>query len=318
MWRHIAKRLIIYPMLLWTVYTVTFLMAIVAPGEPFKQSERNIDANLQNALLAQYHADNNWNFYWYYLGNLFNPIDAYKGEGPLVDLGPSWDNRDWNCNTIIAESFPVSAGLGLTSMMIACLIGIPVGVLGAVKRDSIFDHGSLALALIGISLPTFVTGISLLILFAIFWDVLPVGGWGTVKQLILPAITLSLPFTAYIARLTRLGMLDILESDYIRTARAKGLSEQTVIWKHALKNAFLPVLSFLGPATAGIMTGSFVVESIFNIPGIGQHFVNAVLSRDRTLILGTVLVFSTLIIFFNLLVDITYSLIDPRIEVDKA
>ena len=318
MWRHIAKRLIIYPFLLWTVYTVTFLMAIVAPGEPFKQSERNIDKNLQKALLAQYHADDNWDFYWYYLGNLINPIDAYKGEGPLIDLGPSWDNRDWNCTSIVAESFPVSAGLGLTSMMIACLAGIPIGVISAVRRDSIFDHGSLALALIGISLPTFVTGISLLILFSIFWDCLPVGGWGTLKQLIMPAITLSLPFTAYIARLTRLGMLDILESDYIRTARAKGLDEQTVIWKHALKNAFLPVLSFLGPATASIMTGSFVVESIFNIPGMGQHFVGAVLSRDRTLILSTVLVFSTLIIFFNLLVDVTYSLVDPRIEVENS
>ena len=162
------------------------------------------------------------------------------------------------------------------------------------------------------------SGTALLILFALKLAWLPVGGWGTLAHLWLPALSLSLPFMAYIARLTRLGMLDVLSCDYIRTARAKGLTPRQVIWKHALKNAFLPVLSYLGPAGAAALTGSFVVENIFNIPGLGQHFVAGVLNRDRAMILGTVMVYSSVIIFFNLLVDLSYAVVDPRIELDKT
>ena len=175
--------------------------------------------------------------------------------------------------------------------------------------------GSLALVLIGVSLPTFVTGTALLLLFAVALQWLPVGGWGQFAQLPLPALTLSLPFMAYIARLTRLGMLDVLGSDYIRTAQAKGVAPRQVVWKHALKNAFLPVLSYLGPALAMAMTGSFVIEKLFNIPGLGQHFVNSVLNLDRGLIMGTVLVYSALLVAMNLLVDMCYGLVDPRVKV---
>ncbi len=305
------------PVILWVIYTVTFLMVITVPGNPFVQGERSLSDASERAIKARYKADDNSAFYWGYLGGLFQPVKAIKGEGPLIDLGPSWQYRDWNCNQIIGSSLPVSVGLGLSAMMIACIIGIPAGVISAVKRDGWLDYTTLGLSLAGISLPTFVTGVALLILFAVKLQWLPVGGWGSFRQIILPAFTLSLPFTAYIARLTRLGMLDVLDSDYIRTARAKGLSEFRVIWRHALKNAFLPVLSFLGPASAAALTGSFVIESIFDIPGIGQHFVNSVLNRDRAMILSTVLVYSTVIIIFNLLVDIAYVTIDPRIDVSR-
>ncbi len=318
MWRHIIIRIILCPIILWAIYTITFLMSVTIPGSPFTGSDRNLNPDVERAIKAQYKADDNWAFYWDYLGGLFQPVKAIKGTGPLVDLGPSWQYRDWTCNQIIGTALPVSVSLGLSAIFLAVIIGVPVGVMSAVKRGSWFDFTSLGLVLIGISLPTFVTGTALLIFFSLMLKWLPAGGWGTLAQLPLPAITLSLPFMSYIARLTRLGMLDVLNSDYIRTARAKGLSERKVIWKHALKNAFLPVLSFLGPATAGALTGSFVIESIFNIPGLGQHFVASVLNRDQAMILGTVLVFSAVIVFFNLLVDLTYAMVDPRISAGKT
>ena len=314
MWRHIVTRLILYPVLLWVIYTITFLMAVAIPGNPFTMSERNLSPDVQRAVMAQYRADDNWAFYWDYLAQLFQPLQALRSQGPLIDLGPSWQYRDWSCNQIIAAALPVSVGLGLTAVFLAVVLGVPIGVFSAVKRHSWFDYTSLGLVLIGISLPTFVTGTALLIIFTVLLGWLPVGGWGSLSHLWLPAFTLSLPFMAYIARLTRLGMLDVLDSDFVRTARAKGLSERQVIWKHCLKNAFLPVLSYLGPAAAMALTGSFVIESIFNIPGLGRHFVNSVLNRDRGMIISTVLVFSAVIICFNLLVDLTYALLDPRIK----
>ena len=317
MWRLLLMRLIQFPLLLWIIYTVTFLMAVTIPGNPFSAEDKTLNEDVERAVMAKFNADDNSAFYWQYLGNLFNPLRAMKGEGPLIDLGPSWQYVDWNCNQIVAATLPVSAGLGLLAMLLAVMIGVPVGVVSAVRRNSVFDYASLGVVLIGISLPTFVTGTALLILFAINLSLLPVEGWGSLSQMVLPALTLSLPFMAYIARLTRLGMLDVMGSDYIRTARAKGLPERSVVWTHALKNAFLPVLSYLGPATAQVLTGSFIIESIFNIPGMGKHFVEGVLNRDRAIILATVMVFSTLIIVFNMIVDLAYALVDPRIDLDK-
>jgi oligopeptide transport system permease protein len=186
-------------------------------------------------------------------------------------------------------------------------------VVSAVRRDGPIDVTCLAFVLLGISLPPFVTGTALLVVFGYYLQIAPVGGWGTLGHIPLPAFALSLPFTAYVARLTRTSMLDALSSDFVRTALAKGASRRTVIWKHALKVAFLPVLSFLGPALAQAMTGSFVVEKVFGVPGIGQHFVNAALNRDAGLIMSTVLVFSTLLVVMNLAIDILYSWVDPRI-----
>ena len=310
------KRLLLLPVVLWAIYTITFIMVVAVPGNPFQTGERSQDDAASRAIMARYKADDNVSFYFSYMSNLFQPAKFMRGEGPLIDLGPSWKYRDWTCNQIISASLPVSVSLGLVAMLIACLVGIPAGVISAVKRGSPIDFATLALSLIGISLPSFVVGISLLIVFAIWLNWFPVGGWGSISQIWLPAVTLSLPFMAYIARLTRLGMMDVMESDYIRTARAKGLSNSQVIWKHALKNAFLPVLSFLGPALAAAMTGSFVVETIYNIPGIGQHFVNSVENRDRAMILATVIMFSAVIIIFNLLVDMAYALVDARIELE--
>ena len=316
MLKYVAKRLLFFPFLLWAIYTITFLMVVTVPGNPFQSGERSADEASSRAIMARYKADDNVTFYFSYLSGLFQPIKAIKGEGPLIDLGPSWQYRDWTCNQIISSSLPVSVCLGLVAMLIACLVGIPAGVISAINRGSVADYATLGLSLIGISLPSFVVGISLLIVFSIWLKMFPVGGWGMVSQIWLPSVTLSLPFMAYIARLTRLGMMDVMGSDYIRTARAKGISERQVIWKHALKNAFLPVLSYLGPALAAIMMGSFVVESIYNIPGIGQHFVNSVQNRDRAMILATVMMFSSVIIIFNLIVDMAYALVDARIELE--
>ena len=206
-----------------------------------------------------------------------------------------------------------SSLLGFLAVLIAVIVGVPLGVISAVKRGSALDLASLSLVLTGMSLPTFVTGSALLIVFGVYLQWAPVGGWGTVAHLPLPALTLSLPFMAYIARLTRAGMLDVLGSDFVRTALAKGVSRRAAIWNHALRVAFLPVLSYLGPAMAQAMTGSFVVEKVFGVPGLGQHFVNAALNLDAGLILACVLVYSTILVAFNLIVDVLYGWLDPRI-----
>jgi len=301
--RLIARRLILGLVTLACVYTLTFLMVITVPGNPFRQSERNMPPEAERALRVRYSMDNNWKYFFQFLGGAV-----------ALDFGPAFTYNDWTCNQIIAEALPVSAAIGFLAILIAVLVGVPAGVISAVRRNSWVDVSVLGLVLLGISLPTFVTGTALLIVFAVCFHLAPIGGWGTFAHLPLPAITLSLPFIAYIARLTRAGMLDVLSSDFIRTARAKGASHRRVVWKHALKVAFLPVLSFLGPATAQAMTGSFVVEKVFGIPGLGQHFVNAALNLDPGLIMSTVLVFSALLIALNLFVDVLYAWVDPRIS----
>lgn len=232
----------------------------------------------------------------------------------IFDFGPSLQYEDWRVNEIVADALPVSVTLGALAMVIAVIVGVLAGVVGAVKPNSWADLMTLTVALVGISLPSFVIGTVLVSVFGVWLGWFPIGGWGTVEHMVLPALTLSLPFAAYIARLTRMGMIDHLKADFIRTARAKGLAESRVLLKHALKNAFLPVLSYLGPAAALAMTGSFVVERVFTVPGMGQHFVNAVLNKDLFLIMGVVLIFATMLIVFNLLVDVLYRWVDPRIE----
>jgi ABC-type dipeptide/oligopeptide/nickel transport system permease component len=207
--------------------------------------------------------------------------------------------------------------LGIFALTIALIFGCGIGVLAAVHRGGFFDFASLAIALIGISLPSFVAAGLLITIFSDHLHWFPGGGWNGLSSMILPAVALALMPMAYIARLTRVAMLDILGDDYVRTARAKGLPRRTVIWRHCFRNAFLPVFTFLGPAAAGTLTGSFVVEYVFNIPGLGQHFVNGVRNRDQTLILGTVLVYALMLLSLNLLVDVGYAFIDPRIDITK-
>ncbi|TVQ64193.1 MAG: ABC transporter permease [Phycisphaerales bacterium] len=301
----ILRRLIQAPLILLVIYTITFLLAWALPGSAVLSDEgRQPPPEVLAAMEAQYNLDNPVAFYFGYL----------KGVVTALDFGPSFRYPDWTVNDIVASALPVSVALGLSAILIALMIGVAAGVVGAVRPNSFADIATLVIALIGISMPAFVIGSVLLIVFPVWLGIGSVGAWGTIPDMILPAITLSLPFAAYIARLTRMGMIESLGADYIRTARAKGVAERVVILRHALKNAFLPVLSFLGPAAAQAMTGSFVVEKVFNVPGLGQHFVNGVLNKDLFLIMGVVLIYASMLIAFNLIVDILYHWVDPRIE----
>ena len=299
----IVRRLGLGVVTLLCVYALTFWMVIVVPGNPFASGDRAMPPEVQRALAARYDMDDNAAYFFQYLAGAVQ-----------LDFGPSFQYRDWTCTQIMAQSLPVSVMLGLAAMLVAVLIGVPAGVYSAVRRDGWFDLATLSLVLVGISLPTFVIGSALLTVFAVYLKLFPIGGWGTLMHLPLPALTLATPFAAYIARLTRIGMLDVLGGDFVRTGLAKGLTARTVVWRHAFGHAFLPVLSYLGPATAQAMTGSFVVEKVFGVPGIGQHFVDSALNLDRGLVLGTVLVFAGLIVVFNLVVDVVYGIVDPRIS----
>lgn len=311
----ILRRLIQMPLILLAIYTITFALAWLIPGNPLEKGEgRRPPDEIVQHMQAQYKLDNPWAFYWDYLGKATGVSWMLGQHDRAFDLGPSLTHENWTVNEILGAGLPVSITLGFAAILLACVIGLTAGVLGAVKPGSWIDVGTLTIALIGISLPSFVVGTALLVIFAVWWNVFPIGGWGGVSSMVLPALTLSLPFAAYIARLTRFGMIEQMNADYVRTARAKGVPEYRVVMKHALKNAFLPVLSYLGPACAAAMTGSFVVERVFAVPGVGQHFVDAVLSKDITLIMGVVLVYSTMLIVFNLVVDVLYGWIDPRIE----
>jgi oligopeptide transport system permease protein len=330
----IVRRLLQAPLILLAIYSLTLLLAWGIPGNPLENPEgRRPAPEVQAAMLARYNLDSFPRFYASYLDNALGlkwVRDTVSGRAAdiagqaraagqapprrrVFDLGPSLSYADWGVNEIIAGTLPVSATLGLLAIAIAVVIGVGAGVVGAIRPNSWMDVGTLTIALIGISLPSFVVGTALLV--CTVWL-----GWGKVAgevglaEMLRAAITLSLPFAAYIARLTRMGMIDSLGADYIRTARAKGVSESRVLLRHALKNAFLPVLSYLGPATALAMTGSFVVERVFNIPGMGRFFVSAVQNKDLFLIIGVVLIFATVLILFNLAVDVLYRWVDPRIQ----
>ena len=329
----ILRRLAALPIILLVVYSITVVLAFAIPGNPVENPEKRPKPEVVEQMKKQYNIDSFPNFYVSYLdsatgfeylrdkisGELARERQLAIDEGlppparPIFDFGPSLKYDDKTVNEIIADSLPVSVTLGASAILLALIIGTISGVIGAVKPNSLADLSTLSVAMIGISLPSFVTGTVLLLVFSIWLGWFPVAQWGTLRAIALPAFALSLPFAAYIARLTRMGMIEALGADYIRTARAKGNPEHVVLIKHALKNAFLPVLSYLGPATAFAMTGSFVIERVFTVPGMGEHFVSAVQNSDYFLIIGVVLVFSTMLIVFNLIVDILYRWIDPRI-----
>jgi oligopeptide transport system permease protein len=330
----IIRRLIQLPIILLVIYTLTLTLAWSIPGNPLENSEgRQPPAEVAEAMKRQYNLDSFWTFYGSYLYNVSGAkyaVEELSGRAGQerraaqeagrpsphltpFDMGPSLKYTDWRVSEIISGSLPVSMALGAVAMIIALLLGMTAGVIGAIRPNSAADLGTLAVALVGISLPSFVIGTVLLLVFPVLLGIGQVAAWGRVQDMILPAFTLSLPFAAYIARLTRMGMIDVLSQDFIRTARAKGVSEMRVLLKHGLKNAFLPVLSYLGPATALAMTGSFVVEKVFSVPGMGQHFVEAVRNKDLFLIIGVVLVFSTMLILLNMVVDVLYRWVDPRI-----
>lgn len=311
----LVRRIIQVPVIILVIYTITFLLAWMLPGNPLEQPEgRRPTQEVMDAMKEQYNLHSPGAFYVSYIERA-SGVAYLRGETDVVfDLGPCLQYQDWSVNELIGGALPVSVVLGLLATCLALVIGLAAGVVGAVKPGGWADSATLLVALIGISLPSFVIGTVLLIVFAVELKWVQVAHWGSIGDLILPAITLGLPYAAYIARLTRLGMIDALESDFIRTARAKGVAESGVVLRHALKVAFLPVLSYLGPAAAYMMTGSFVVEKVFNVPGLGQHFVNSVLNKDLFVIMGVVLTYSSILVVFNLLVDLMYRWVDPRIE----
>ncbi len=307
MLRFIAWRVLQFPLILAVIYLVTFLLCWVAPGDPFTNSERKVSKQVHDALVRKFHADSFWGFLAYYPKNVI--VNR--------DFGPSLTHPSQSVTELIKQGLPVSATLGAVALCIAVIGGVTIGTLAAVKRDGVLDWLSLVIALAGISVPSFIASSGLIVVFAVKLHWLPTDGWtqGRVSDVILPALALSLMPMAYLTRLTRVSMIDVLGSDYVRTARAKGLSKSRVIWKHCLRNAMLPVLSYLGPAAATTLVGSFVVEKVFNIPGLGRWFVDSVQNRDQTLILGSVMVESALLLGMNLLVDIGYCFVDPRIQV---
>lgn len=306
-------RLVQLPFILLAVYTATFLLAWQIPGNPLEKDERRPPQEVMEAMQAQYNLDDPVAFYGDYLWKASGAAwVSGDRDGPVFNLGPSLRHENWTVNDILIAQLPVSMTVGLSAILLALCIGLTAGVLGATRPGSLLDAASFTIAIVGISLPSFVIGVVLLVVFAVWLQWFPISGWGTWQHLVLPSVALSLPFAAYIAQLTRSGMIEQLRSDHIRTARAKGLPERTVVLKHAMKNALLPVLNYLGPATAAAMTGSFVVEKVFAVPGIGTHFVDAVLGKDITVLMGIVLVYSTMLVLFNLSVDVMYRFLDPR------
>jgi oligopeptide transport system permease protein len=304
MTRLIFARLLQLPLILAVVFLVTFALAWVIPGNPLQRTDGpQPPPSVQEAMKRQYNLHSPWAFATGYLEGVF-----LRG-----DFGPSLRYQDQRVSDILAQALPVSVKLGVLSLVVALFLGTLAGVIGALKPGSPLDLSSLAVALVGISLPNFVTGSILLVVFAGLLPWFPIGYGRGPMYLVLPAVTLGVMPAAYIARLIRLGLADVMATDYVRTARAKGLTHYRTLFKHALKVAYLPVLSFLGPAAAHVMTGSFVVEKVFNIPGMGEHFVQAVIDKDQFLILGVVLVYATMLVCFNLLVDVAYAWLDPRI-----
>ncbi|AIW88712.1 MULTISPECIES: oligopeptide ABC transporter permease OppB [unclassified Treponema] len=305
--RFVIRRLISLVPTLFLIVTFSFFIMKVAPGGPFS-SERNLPPEVLANINREYHLDE----------PLFKQYTRYLGNMLRGDLGPSFRYKDYTVNDLIGNTMPNSLILGITSLCAALFFGLLVGLVSAVKRNSIADYASMSIAVIGISVPLFVVGPLLMLLFAVKLKWLPTSGWITgrhgLKTIIMPALALSLPYFAYIARLSRASILEVLRSDYIRTAYAKGLSYPVVLFKHALKGALLPVISYLGPAFAGIITGSVVIEKIFLVPGLGTFFVQSALNRDYTLIMGTVIMYSVILILMNFVVDILYAVIDPRIS----
>ena len=321
---YVLRRLLQLPVVLAVIVTSSFFIMRAIPGGPFS-NEKAVEPEIKRMIEAKYHLD--WSLgrqFAQYVGP-FNLDehgltwlggDGTEPWGGLLtgDLGLSFRYRNQTVNDIIGRSFPVSAVLGILAMALALSIGVPAGIIAAHRKGKWQDWSAMSVAMAGICIPNFVLGPLLVILVVFQWKMLPVAGWGTLSHMVLPAIVLGLPYAAYIARLTKGSMLEAVQQDFVRTARAKGLTERVVLLRHALRNALLPVLSFLGPATAGILSGSIVVERIFNVPGMGTWFIQGALNRDYLLVIGAVLVYAVLLTVLNLVVDILYAVVDPRIE----
>lgn len=303
MLRFIIRRLLIIIPMVFIVVTLTWGLIRIAPGN-FYSGERKLPKAVEANIRKKYGLDEPW----------------YKQYGIMMsnfvqgDLGDSVKYPGQSVNEIIARHLPYSATLGILAYLLALAVGLMAGIIAALKQNSAFDYGSMSLAMLGLSVPNFVLGPILVIVFSFWLSWFPPARWGGLSSIILPVITLSAIYAAYIARLTRAGMLEVLRSDYIRTARAKGLDEKTVLLRHALRGGIIPVVSFTGPALAALLAGTVVVEKVFALPGLGDIFIKAVLNRDEPLVLGIVAFLSVLVMLFNLMVDISYGFLDPRIR----
>ncbi len=307
MLKYSLKRLASAIPTLFLLITFAFFMIRIAPGGPF-DSERALPPEIEANLAAKYHLDE----------HLVIQYGRYLWNIARLDFGPSFHYLDWSVNDLILQGAPVSFTLGLLALALALAIGIPIGAWAAFRQNRAADYSVMSLAMVGISIPNFVMAPLLILLFAITLGWLPAGGWEfSPARMVLPVITLALPMIAYIARITRGSMIEVLHASFIRTARAKGMPSRNILFSHALKPALLPVISYLGPAAAAILTGSVVVERIFTIPGIGSYFVQGALNRDYTLVMGVVILYGMLIILFNFLVDLVYAWLDPRIRYDE-
>jgi oligopeptide transport system permease protein len=301
---YVARRVAGFLPVLFVIISLSFFIMRLAPGGPF-DLDRALPDQVRANLEARY--------------RLNEPLGAqylrYVADVLRGDLGPSFRYPDRTVNELLGLGFPVSLLLGACAMIVALCLGGAAGLLGGTHRNAPLDYVAMSFALFGVSVPNFVLGPMLMLLFALTLGWLPVAGWGTWRHLILPGFTLGTFYAAYIARLTRAGMLEVIGQDFIRTARAKGLHESAVVLRHALPSAILPVVSYLGPASAAVLTGSVVVETVFSIPGVGRYFVASALNRDYTMVLGTVIAYSALLLVFNLLVDLLYAYLDPRVHV---
>lgn len=299
------RRLLTAVPTLLLLVTLCFFLMRLAPGGPF-DGDRTLPPAIEAALAAEYHLDEPLpQQYLRYLGGLL------RG-----DLGPSFQYQEFSVRQLIVDGLPVSLSLGMLAMALALLLGGLIGIAAALRPGRALDHGLMSLSLLGISIPSYVVGPLLVLLFAVGLRWLPAGGWqpGRYSDMVLPVLALALPQIAAIARLLRGSLIDTLQQPWIRTARAKGLPESVVVLRHALRPSLLPVISYLGPATAGLITGSVVVEQVFSLPGIGRHFVQGALNRDYTLVLGVVAFYGAMIVLLNFLVDLLYGLLDPRLR----
>jgi len=301
------RRLLLIVPTMFFVAVITFALAHAAPGSPF---DRNVNRPLPQSTIDRLNA----------IYGVDQPLPEqfarYLGNALRFEFGSSLV-RDRPVTDIIAQGFPVSAQLGVQALLLALAIAIPLGVLSALKQNSALDYASLFFATIGYTIPSFVIAIFLIFVFAVDLKLLPIIGWGTPQHWILPTIVLALGPAAFLTRITRASMLETIRQDYVRTARGKGLAEQAVITGHALKNALIPVATIVGPATAALVTGSFIIESLFSVPGIGREFVLSIQKRDYPVIMGTALLYAFLIAVANLTVDLLYGILDPRVKVDK-
>lgn len=305
MLRFLFRRLLVAIPTLFLVVTLAFFMMRAAPGSPFV-NERQLTPEVEKAVMAKYGMDR----------PLTEQYVNYIGGVLKGDFGPSLKYRDKTVLDILKDNYLVSLTLGGLAILLASIIGISLGVLAALRQNKSVDYVTMGIAILGVCIPTFVTAPLLVLVFASKLGWLPTAGWngGEIQNLVLPVIVLALPQIAVISRLTRAGMIEVLRSNYVRTARSKGLPESVIVRKHALRAALLPLVSYLGPAAAGLLTGSLVVEKIFNLPGLGKFFVVSALQRDYTVVMGMVILFAVLILVLNMIADMIYAALDPRVR----